>query len=439
MQITLTVIAGPSTGQTFTFDRPDRFLVGRSPKAHFQLAPDQHKDLGVSRLHFLIEVNPPLCRLHDLESRNGTYVNGVRVASCALANGDEVRAGITVLRVSIVETAPAAGEEPVGPWTTVAPSPAPIPRPVPLPSGARCFCCSNEPVEGESPICQTCRRSAAAREQPIPGYLLLRELGKGGMGVVHLALCLLHQQPRAIKTILLAEDAAPVMVARFLREANVLRELNHPRIVAFHDQGSTAAAVYFAMDYVAGIDAARFLRDRGPLPVRLAVRIILQLLEALDYAHNRRFVHRDVKPANLLLETSGKRLRVKLADFGLARIYQASRLSGLTLENSMGGTLEFMPPEQITDFRNVAPTADQYGAAATLYNLLTGRFIRELSGGLVAKIDQILNHDPAPILERNAKLPQALADVIHRALEREPSQRYPSVAHFQQALRPFAV
>jgi len=440
MQITLSVIAGPYTGQTFAFDRPQRFLVGRSKKAHFRLQPDKDKDRCVSRVHFLIECNPPLCRLHDLNSRNGTYVNGQGVISSDLADGDEIRAGKTILRVAIAETAPPASEESPSGWTTVPPSPVPrsVPRSVSSPSGGRCLCCSVAPVETGNPFCPACRHSAGGQPQPIPGYLLLRELGKGGMGVVYLALRLLDQQPMAIKTIRLAEQAQPGPIARFLREADILRELNHPGIVAFLDSGNAGGMIWFAMEYVAGSDAARLLRDQGPQPISLAVRIILQALEALEYAHGRRLVHRDVKPANVLLDSSGQHPWVKLADFGLARIYQASRLSGLTLENEMGGTLEFMPPEQITDFRNVQPAADQFSAAATLYALLTGRFIRAFSGGLAARIEQVVSHDAIPILQHQANLPQSLAKVIHRALQREPDQRFPSVAHFRQALLPFA-
>jgi len=441
MQITLTVIAGPYTGQTFTFDRPERFLVGRSKKAHFRLQPDKDTDLRVSRMHFLIEVNPPLCRLHDLGSRNGTRVNGQRVASCSLAHGNEIRAGKTVLRVSIAETPTVI--ETVS-WVKPEDEPPPLPTPptflesVSLVPGAPCLCCELEPPEADSPICAGCRQNAAAQPQPVPGYLLLRELGKGGMGVVYLALRLLDQRPLAVKIIQPAVMAQPGLVGRFLREARILRELRHEHIVAFQEMGEAEGLIWFAMDHVTGSDAARFLKERGPLPVRLASRIAIQGLQALEYAHGRQFVHRDIKPANVLLEKSDQRLRVKLADFGLARIYQASRLSGLTLNNETGGTMEFMPPEQITNFRDVQPAADQYSAAATLYNLLTGQFIRDLSGSLSARIDQVLNSDAVPIRQRRPDLPEKLAGVIHRALQRDPRRRYSSVAHFRQALRPFA-
>jgi serine/threonine-protein kinase len=437
MQITLTVISGPHTGQTFYFDGPERFLVGRSSKAHFRLAPDSDKDLRVSRLHFLIEANPPLCRLYDLNSRNGTCVNGKRVVSCDLANGDEIRAGNTVLRVAFADTTPPKSAESGREWTTVPPSPIGPAEPAPSPTAGLCLCCARQPTETGSPICSGCRQSARTQEQPIPEHLLLRELGKGGMGIVHLALRLVDQQPLAVKTIRPDDNAQPAFIARFLREADILRDLRHPRIVAFHDLGNAEGLIWFAMEYVTGTDAACLLRKRGPLAIGLAVRIVLQGLEALEYAHERRFIHRDIKPANFLLAASGKRLRVKLADFGLARIYQSSRLSGLTLENSIGGTMQYMPPEQITDFRNVGPAADQYGAAATLYNLLTGCCIRDLSGGFAERIDQILHRDPIPIRQRRGELPEALADVIHRALAREPGRRYAGVAEFRRVLRPF--
>ncbi len=447
MQVTLSVISGPYTGQAFTFDRPDRFLVGRSEPAHFRLLPETDKDRRVSRVHFLIEVNPPLCRLFDLNSRNGTHVNGERVRRCDLEDGDEIRAGQTVLRVTIQETPTAEAaippKEPTysfppAPPAVAAPTPFTCPVSLPVEEGPSCLCCSTGAREADSPICAECRQRATAQPQPIPAYLLLRPMGKGGMGMVHLALRRLDRQLVAVKTIRPNVSAQPGLVDRFLREAKILRELRHKYIVSFHELGEAGGQLYFAMDYVIGTDASRFLKENGPLHIRPAVRIILQVLQALDYAHSRQFVHRDIKPSNILLEKSNQRLRSKVADFGLARIYQGSRLSGLTQDNQVGGSLPFMPPEQITSFRDVQPAADQYSAAATLYNLLTGQFIMDLKGDFQKKMRRILNDKPVPIRQRRPDLPEELAEVIHRALAREPNRRYPSVAHLRRELRPFA-
>src|SRR5207248_10657045 len=118
--------------------------------------------------------------------------------------------------------------------------------------------------------------------------------------------------------------------ARLWREAEVLRQLDHPNIIRFRETGECDGLLYFAMDFVRGIDAERPVEGRGPLPVEQAVRIACQLLTALDYAHSRKIVHRDVKPANVMLtEDRAEQTVVKLADFGLARVYQMSGCGGL--------------------------------------------------------------------------------------------------------------
>jgi serine/threonine-protein kinase len=172
--------------------------------------------------------------------------------------------------------------------------------------------------------------------------------------------------------------------------------------------------------------------------VARAARLICQLLDALDYAHSHRFVHRDIKPANLLVTQQAGREVLKLADFGLARVYQSSKLSGLTLDGQLGGTIAFMAPEQVTHFRDARPPVDQYAAAATLYNLLSGRFPYDLASGLPQQIAQILQDDPVPLKVRRSDLPRGLVDVVHRALAREPQSRFPDVRAMRQALLPFA-
>jgi serine/threonine-protein kinase len=259
------------------------------------------------------------------------------------------------------------------------------------------------------------------------------------MGVVYQALRASDGRLVALKTITPALVPSEADVERFLREAQILSDLDHPNIVAFHEMGESRGLLHFAMDFVPGTDAAQLLkRHRGPLLVPRAVDLVCQLLQALDYAHAKGFVHRDVKPANMLVMQEGGRELVKLSDFGLGRIYQTSKMSGLTMNGQLGGTASFMAPDQIAELRDVRPPADQYSAAASLYNLLTDRVVYDFPEGFHAKIMKIMLEDPVPIRSRRPDLPEGLAAVIHKALARDPQARFRSAREMGRALAPFA-
>lgn len=402
MQICLTVIEGPHQGQVFTFAGHDTFLVGRSSKAHFRLP---HKDKYFSRVHFLMEVNPPRCRLVDVGSRNGTFVNGQKVSTQDLKDGDLITAGHSVLRLAVQE----------GPSDT--------------PGDATVAHTATTPAAGEIGF-----NTEQISAQPIDGYEVIKELGRGGMGVVYLAKRRTDGSQVALKTVIPNVAASPAQLERFVREAVILQALDHPNIVRCVDIGESNGRLFFAMEYVAGNDAQQLLRQRGPLPVRMAVGIVCQLLKALEFAHEKKFVHRDIKPSNLLVAKAAEGAVVKLADFGLARIYQSSQLSGLTMTGDVGGSMGFMPPEQITAYREAQPPADQYAAAATLYTLLTDKYVFDLPRELHKQFAMVLNDDPVPILQRRPDLPRKLAAAIHRALAREPADRFPDVKAFRKAL-----
>jgi serine/threonine-protein kinase len=470
MKILLTVIGGPHKGREFCFEEHDNFIVGRAKFAHFRLPI---RDKFFSRVHFMIEVNAPLCRLLDMRSTNGIFVNGVKLTTADLKDGDVIKAGKTLIRISLHAAEPPTRAEDLGSATTPQPGegPAPLVGPTPdtyplspaAPASLRlrddamkhvlttfnrqthlcraCGCTFDElsgTRTGLGPrilLCSSCQSRIDDQCQPISGYKLVRELGQGGMGKVHLAVREADGVLLAVKTIIPAYAGSKVQTERFLREARILGQLEHPNIVAFSEIGESGGILYFAMEYVDGTDLARLLsRQRGPFAVPRAVDLICQTLCALEYAHERGFVHRDVKPANLLMEDRGANEIVRLTDFGLARIYQTSPLSGLTLQGSLGGTVAFAAPEQITNFRDAKPPVDQYGAAATLYKLLTDQYIFDLPPALDRQLLMILQVEPISILSRRPEIPAALAEIIHRALARDPGERFSSVATMREAL-----
>ena len=424
MRITLSVIAGPHRGREFSFEEHSSFVAGRSRTCQFRLP---QKDQFFSRVHFMIELNPPLCRILDLGSANGTFVNGRPIQVTALNEGDVIEAGDTLIRVMINRagngTATPVDSSPfeptiLGPFVPESPS----------------------VVAGSTELLpQDYREKIDLRTQPIPGYLLVEELGQGGMGVVYLAIRESDQSVVALKTLRPAAAIDDVEFQRFQREAMILRSLDHPHIIRFRDVGESGELLYFAMDYVPGIDAQKLLRQLGkPLPVRRAVRLACQLLTALEHAHANGYVHRDIKPSNLLVQQRNGDDFVWLADFGLARTYQSSRMSGLTLTGDVGGTTPFMPPEQILSFRDSPPAVDQYAAAATLYKLLTRFNIYNFPKEVAQQLLMILSDPIVPIDHRRSDLPADLVQAIHRALSREPADRFPDVAGFRHALEPFA-
>ena len=407
MRVTLTVTEGPHRGASFAFEEHDAFLVGRSPEAQFRLPL---RDKALSRVHFLVEVSPPSCRLLDMASTNGVRVNGKPVHAADLRDGDSIRAGATVLAFAVEDRDPTelAGPDPAtSVWTEPPAAAAPAPALTP-----------DAPPE-------------------FPGYRIERTLGEGGMGVVYLARREADGVALALKVIRPAVAAQPAVMTRFLREASLLRKFDHPGIVRFHDIGFAAGRLFFAMDHVDGPSAADLLDEHGPLPIPAAVGLARQVLRALSYAHERGSVHRDIKPANVLTTRAGGKHRALLADFGLAKLYHESSLSGLSLTGQMGGTLAYMAPEQITHFRDARPPADLYAVGATLYHLLAGRPIFPALGRPEQQVAAVLFRDPDPLQTHRPDIPDALAAIVHRSIAKAPADRFPDAGAMREALSVF--
>lgn len=266
----------------------------------------------------------------------------------------------------------------------------------------------------------------AGLPRQIGKYRLNAILGRGAMGVVYRAFDPLIERTLALKTVHRAvadPEQAQEMLQRFRKEAQAAGRLMHPNIVAVHEYGETDDIAYIAMEFVDGCPLSDLMAG-APLPLAQVTAWMGDLLAALGYAHARGVVHRDVKPANLLVTADG---RIKVGDFGIARIESST----LTQTGAMLGTPSYMSPEQ---FRGdtVDGRSDLFSAAVVLYQLLTGQ--RPFSGSAATVMQQVLTQTPPPPSHWNAELGAGIDTVVMRALSREPAARFAVAADFAQAL-----
>ncbi|OBI23790.1 serine/threonine-protein kinase [Mycobacterium sp. E2238] len=267
---------------------------------------------------------------------------------------------------------------------------------------------------------------------PFAGYTILRQLGAGGMAEVYLALHPRLPRRDVIKVLAEAVTADPEFRERFNREADLAATLWHPHIVGVHDRGEFNGHLWISMDYVEGTDASRLVKERyhDGMPIREVCGIVQAVAGALDYAHDRGLLHRDVKPANILLThpEDGER-RILLADFGVAR--HLGDISGITETNVAVGTVAYAAPEQLTG-SNIDGRADQYALAATAFHLLTGTPPFQHSNP-IAVISQHLHEEPPRLSDYRPELAH-LDEVFRRALAKRPGDRFERCRAFAAAV-----
>jgi serine/threonine-protein kinase len=266
--------------------------------------------------------------------------------------------------------------------------------------------------------------------QQLGDYVLEAELGSGSMGAVYRATYLPHRTPVAVK-VLLEELAGDVsFITRFIREARVVSQLDHPNIVRVYDAGRHAEHIYFVMEYFPGATAGQMLRERKRLPLETVVDIATQTADALAYAHRQgRLVHRDIKPDNLLVDD---RCRVKVLDFGLARIEGAR---SITVAGTVVGSLYYVAPEQLLG-RTLDGRADVYALGITMYEMLTGQ--RPYRGqSLTEMSDAILSGTATPPSRLVNAVPSEVEHIIARAMARDLDHRYHDAGELFHDLRTF--
>jgi serine/threonine protein kinase, bacterial len=268
--------------------------------------------------------------------------------------------------------------------------------------------------------------------QTFAGYTIMQRLGSGAMGEVYLV-----EHPRlprrdALKVLAEQVSTDPTYRERFNREAQNAATLSHPNIVTVYDRGEYEGQLWISMAYVEGTDAARLLQERHHkgMPPDEVVRIVAAVADALDYAHQRQLLHRDVKPANILLaELDSGGWRAMLADFGIARRVDDS--SSLTQTNMAVGTVAYAAPEQLMGLE-LDGRADQYSLAATAFELLTGSHLY-LDPNPAVVISQHVSAPPPEIADRKPEL-SGLGPVLSKALAKSPNDRYDTCMDFANAL-----
>jgi Tol biopolymer transport system component len=257
-------------------------------------------------------------------------------------------------------------------------------------------------------------------------YEIKAEIGRGGMGSVYLGYDPLLDRQVAVKVLAPHLVWDQEFVERFVREARAAARLKHPNVVTVFDVGQEASWYYFVMEHLAGETLAARLQREGALPAQEALSILRPLAAALDYAHHRGIVHRDVKPGNVMLGPEGQ---VTLMDFGIARAAQEGRLTGT---GTVVGTPEYMSPEQARGMTVDART-DQYSLGVVAYQMLSGQVPFQADSTL-ALMYKIVHEPPPPLSQFRPDLPAGAGAALEQALAKEPGARYAGASAFVEAL-----
>jgi WD40 repeat protein len=293
------------------------------------------------------------------------------------------------------------------------------------------------------------------RKMPdVPGFAILGELGRGGMGVVYKARQIGHDRIVALKMILAGLQASPEDLGRFRDEAEAISRLRHPHIVQIFDVGQVDDRLYFVLEFIEGGTLAEKIRGR-PLPPRSAAQLLETLARAMHYAHERGIVHRDLKPANVMLhgrkafadipedvdrlpeEWDFRRCMPKITDFGLAKLLDRSTGGGHTASGDVVGTPSYMAPEQAQGgSHTVGPVTDVYSLGGLLYEMLTGR--PPFQGATpMDTLFQVHTQEPIPPRKLVRDIPPNLEAICLKCLRKRPNERYATAEELAEDLRLF--
>ncbi len=394
----LVVLTGPDQGRTFTLPEGDSLLLGRSKATQSRLT-DPH----VSRIHCEVEEQGGRVSVRDFDSAGGTFVNNQRAETGELRPGDILRIGQTELRL----------EDDAAPEMVFANKPGGRPLPAPL------------------------QRLQALEGQSLGRYQLQEVLGAGQVGLVFRALDTQTQTPVALKVLKpeFARDARAMQ--RLVRGLRAGRNFSHPYLVTLHAAGKTDPYWWIAMELVEGESLAEVIRrtqadeDRD---WRLILRVAVHVARALDFAHQRALVHRNVMPPNVLLH-AGHRL-AKLSDLLLAKELEGALGQQVTQPGELVGNVFYMSPER-TQAAAMDGRSDVYSLGVTVYQALTGR-LPFTGTNVVDLVRQIRTAEPVKPRQLLPALPESFEDSVLRMLAKRPEARYQTAAALLADLEPLA-
>ena len=462
-KVIIDVTAASRKKSVFSYEDHDTFIVGRMGDCHVCIEDDGY----LSRHHFILEVNPPNARLHDLGSLNGTYINGKKFGGrtvfetpeealvkykfpwVVLKNEDVIKTGDTIFKV-VIETpdllvkikCQKCGRD--------------VSKEIGAAGGGTYICENCQKKAEDSPfelLQQFLDESKSFQNSPIhpsdsplqkrgfqadipfevSDYDVVKVLGAGVFGAVYLLKMRATGKEVALKLMMPKTAANNFLQERFLQETVVAHKLKHNNILTYSESGCRNGIFYFLMEYC-NFGNMNALRRGGKIPLTETILSSLQVLEALTYAHLDELVHRDIKPQNILLQLSNGGVTAKLADFGLAKSFTLAGLSGMTLTGESAASYPYMPREQVVDFKYSKPVTDIWSLGATIYNLLTGEFPRDFSPDK-DPLEVILNGAIVPIRSRDSSIPKEIADVIDRAVQNDPADRYQHAGEMLSAMR----
>lgn len=362
-KVILNITAGPLSGNRLEFVEHDTLIFGRMDDCHIRIPDDNY----LSRHHFLLEVNPPDARIRDLGSKNGTYVNGRKIGGrfknesvedgsqrkypqVDLKENDEIKTGDTRILITMRVLSPTkhiihcqhcgrdvtaeVGSDRAGEFL--------------------CPKCIRELEADPNAILQALFNILPQSESQIqiPDYEIVKLLGKGGMGEVFQVKNKKTGGLAALKLMLPKVAVSAEAREKFIREINTLSSLHHPNIIQYISSGMYGSIFYVLTEFCDRgnlLDLMSFLGRS--LAEKETIPLLYQVLSGIEYAHSKDFVHRDLKPQNILLTKDKKSLFAKISDFGLSKNFVQAGFSGMTITGSYSGTYPFMPREQVTNFK----------------------------------------------------------------------------------------